>query len=103
MTGRLEHAAFFGNLNSTFRLQVEGSDWVDVELVEVSELNTTPRQEIFSIVFRCRSSVIFPQRIYRLEHDKMGQFDLFLVPIRKDNQSVDYEAVFNRLTKEAEP
>lgn|SRR5574341_482670 len=97
MTERLEHGAFFENLNSKFRLQVEASDWLDLELVEVSELKQTERQEIFSIVFRCRSKVVLPQRIYRLEHDSMGGFDLFLVPIRKDDESVYYEAVFNRL------
>jgi hypothetical protein len=32
-----------------------------------------------------------------MEHDEMGQFDLFLVPIRQDDQGFYYEAVFNRI------
>jgi hypothetical protein len=97
MAERLEHAAFLENLNSKFRLQVEGSDGMELELVEVSELKAAKRQEMFSIVFRCSSSAILPQRIYGLQHDDMGQFELFLVPISKDDQGVCYEAVFNRI------
>jgi hypothetical protein len=35
--------------------------------------------------------------MFRLEHDKIGAIDLFLVPVRKDEQGLYYEAVFNRL------
>jgi len=101
MTQRLEHAAFLENLESKFRLQLDGSDQVELELVEVSERKAARRQEMFSIEFCCRSSVVLPQRIYRLEHDKLGQFDLFLVPIRKDDHGVYYEAVFNRMLKDS--
>jgi len=97
MTEKLEHARFLENLNSKFRLQVQGSDEVELELTEVSELKETPRQEMFSIVFRSSSSVVMPQQTYRLEHDKLSEFDLFLVPIRRDDQGVYYEAVFNRI------
>jgi len=31
-----------------------------------------------------------PQRIYRVEHERLGAIDLFLVPIASDR----YEAVF---------
>ena len=102
MTERLEHAAFLENLQSTFRLHLEGSDAVDLELVEVSDLKAARRQEMFSLVFHCASSTVFPQRIYELEHDDMGQFDLFLVPIKKDDQGVYYEVVFNRLFEDSE-
>src|SRR5260370_31564379 len=97
MTERLEHAAFLENLKSKFRLQVQGFDGLDLELVEVSQRKTARRQEMFSLEFLCRLNQVLPQRIYRLEHDNMGQFDLFLVPIRRDDQGVYYEAVFNRL------
>ena len=97
MTEKLEHARFLENLNSKFRLQVQGSDEVELELTEVSQLEATRRQEMFSIVFRSSSSTVMSQRTYRLEHDKMGEFDLFLVPIRRDDQGVYYEAVFNRI------
>ena len=46
MTQRLEHAAFLENLESKFRLQLDGSDQVELELVEVSERKAARRQEI---------------------------------------------------------
>jgi len=95
-------AAFLENLQSTFRLTVDASDCVELTLVEVSERKLAKRQEIFSIEFLCRSTGVMPQRIYHVEHEHMGQFDLFLVPVRKDEQGVYYEAVFNRLFKDSE-
>jgi hypothetical protein len=102
MAEKLEHAAFLENLQSTFRLTVDGSDWLELTLVEVSERKLAKRQEIFSIEFLCRSAAVLPQRMYRIEHESMGQFDLFLVPVRKDDQGVYYEAVFNRLFEDSE-
>lgn len=97
MSEQLARAAFLENLGSTFLLRIEGGDPFELELVEVSDLQTTRRQEAFSIVFRCVSDQVLPQRIYRLGHDRMGEFDLFVVPIKKDANGVYYEAVFNRL------
>ncbi len=102
MTEQLEHTAFLENLGSTFRLRIEGGDPFELELLEVSDLQTTRRQEVFSIVFRCAAAQVLPQRIYRLGHDHMGEFDLFIVPIKKDAHGVYYEAVFNRLLENAE-
>ena len=101
MTDRFEHGAFLENLGSTFYL-VGGSEKIELELFEVSELKKARLQEMFSIVFRCRSGSVLPQRTYRLEHEKMGRRDLLLVPIQKDDQWVYYEAVFNLLFKDSE-
>jgi hypothetical protein len=37
------------------------------------------------------------QGVRNFIHDQMGQFELFIVPIRQDAQGFYYEAVFNRL------
>ena len=96
-TDRFEQAAFLENLGSTFCILIGSAENVELELIEVSEQKTSRFQEMFSVVFRSHEGSVLPQRIYRLEHEKMGQFDLFLVPIKKDDQGVYYEAVFNRL------
>jgi hypothetical protein len=36
-----------------------------------------------------------PQRIYRLQHEELGQLELFLVPIGPDADGMCYEAVFS--------
>ena len=37
------------------------------------------------------------QGVRDFSHDQMGQFELFIVPIRQDAQGFYYEAVFNRI------
>jgi len=38
---------------------------------------------------------MLPQGIYGLSHERMGDFDLFLVPISREELGFRYEAVFN--------
>ena len=96
---QLTHGEFKNQLNSRFSLKLNDSESAELLLTEVSELITGPRQEMFAIVFRGPAKSILPQRIYHLANDSMGELDLFLVPIRKDDEGVYYEAVFNRMLK----
>lgn len=97
MSSNFTRAAFFDQINSSFRLPLAESGAITLDLVEVSEVRTDGKQETFSAEFRGPGQVLLPQRIHRLEHPMMGTLDLFLVPIRKDNAGIYYEAVFNRL------
>ena len=55
-----------------------------------------PRSEPFSLVFLGPSNPILPQATYRLTHDRLGQLDIFIVPVGPDPQGrIQYEAVFN--------
>ena len=96
---KLDHGEFQNQLNSRFSLQLSDSESVELLLTEVSELSTSPRQEMFAIVFRGPANSIMPQRIYHLANDTIGELDLFLVPIKQDDEGVYYEAVFNRMLK----
>jgi hypothetical protein len=49
----------------------------------------------FSIIFLGPMNPILPQRIYRLEHEGLGAFEIFLVPLGPDKGKMQYEAVFN--------
>ena len=53
------------------------------------------RRRTFSVVFRTAGGVRLPQRIYGVEHPRLGRLDLFLVPIQPDAGGDLYEAVFN--------
>jgi hypothetical protein len=55
-----------------------------------------PGYEAFSIVFRGPSDPLLPQGMHRFHRDAIGTFDLFIVPIRRDQHGLYYEAVFNR-------
>jgi len=72
---------------------------MEVELIKVSELLISPSQERFSIEFQGPSETRATQGTYTFEHEDMGTFDLFIVPIRQDPNGIIYEAVFNRFSK----
>jgi hypothetical protein len=87
-------------LHTKFRIHVEPSQTIEVELVEVTDHGKIPAWEQFSILFQGPREPLLPQHIYQMEHETMGSFDLFLVPIGRDEKGTTYEAVFNREVKD---
>jgi hypothetical protein len=78
-------------LHDSFRISPPDADAFDVELVEVTEIPREPGGRApFSLVFRGGPNPPLPQRIYSVEHEKLGELDIFLVPIAVDQ----YQAVF---------
>lgn len=78
-------------LEDRFRIAPEGAPSFDVQLVEVTEIPREPGGRApFSLVFQGGPDPPLPQSIYRVEHDGLGELDIFLVPIAADR----YEAVF---------
>jgi hypothetical protein len=49
----------------------------------------------FSLMFLARDPRVLPQRIYRMEHQELGELAIFLVPVGKDTEGVRYQALFN--------
>jgi len=99
MATDLQHEEFLKHLNTRFGIRLSEAEAVEAELTEVSERLMSPRQERFSLVFRTAKDKLIEQGIRTLEHDAMGNFDLFIVPIGRDDDGTYYEAVFNRLVK----
>jgi hypothetical protein len=88
-------------LGETFRLGLDGGGDLELALIEATDLSQrgSPRgpgapRAPFSVVFRGPRETHLPQRIYRLRHDRLGAFELFLVPIGPDAVGMRYEAVF---------
>lgn len=103
MLDNLTRESFAPHLGSVFRLRLGPGETLEVELVEATALGggarvsaggPRARREPFSLVFRGPRAPILPQRIYRMEHARMGAFDLFIVPIGPDAEGLRYEAVF---------
>jgi uncharacterized protein DUF6916 len=84
-------------VGSTFQIRLNPQETVPVELAEISEFPDYegPRRAPFSLVFRGAHRFVLPQRIYQLEHEKIGPMEMFLVPIGPDQKGMRYEAVFN--------
>lgn len=100
MIENLTEAIFSRQLNTKFLLYPEPARPLDFELVEVA--SSAPQHERggerFSLIFRGPVETYLPQSTYRMEHAEIGAFDLFIVPVRRDDAGLYYEAIFNRQT-----
>ena len=99
MEALLDHEIFSRYLNTTFRISLSDSNIIEAELNTVSDLQLSPQQERFAVVFRGPREPLLNQGSYRFEHDEMGEFILFIVPLRQDDNGTFYEACFNRMRK----
>ena|SRR2546425_134059 len=103
MSVALTENEFSRHLNSRFRLTLQDQN-LELELMEVKaylpQANEQGEMERFSIFFAGPGNVYLPQRLYRLEHEQMGEFEIFLVPISGGEKGFRYEAVFNYFRSE---
>ena len=89
---------FAENLEGRFRVEAGRETIVELTLIEVTALpsrGNPMRPQPFSIVFRGPFDRQLPQRSYVFEHEKLGVFELFIVPIAPDEYGPRYEAIFN--------
>jgi hypothetical protein len=97
MEAALTHDEFSKHANTTFQVQVDENTNVELNLVSITELKLYPRQEEFTLEFRGPLNTFLGQGIRNFTHDQMGQFELFIVPVKQDEQGFYYEVVFNRI------
>jgi hypothetical protein len=98
MFDTLHYADFTPHLNTPFHLRL-GEEVLELKLIQVEEYNSTPQQERFALFFRAPQTAPAEQAIYQLEHAQLGSGSLFLVPIGRDAEGLQYEATFNRQSK----
>ncbi len=89
---------FAPRIGERFRLSADAEQAIEVTLIEASALGggtSAPdtRRRPFSLVFLGPPGPVWPQRIYRLEHE-VGSCDLFLVPIGPRDRGMQYQAIF---------
>lgn len=101
MEASLTHEEFSKHANTKFQVQLHQHPPVELDLIEVSELKVHPQQEEFTIVLRGPLDVYLDQGARLLKHDQMGEFELFIVPIKQDAEGFYYEAVFNRIREQS--
>lgn len=104
MLNDLTHATFAEQLGSPFQLQLGGAAPLLLELVDATEWNQPaaelnraalgPGRTPFSLLFRGPRQPVLPQKIYLLEHDRLGRLEIFLVPLGPEGEAMRYEAVF---------
>lgn len=99
MSEQISKAAFAEQVKTKFRTRFDGQPALELELTEVKEFATSPTVEQFSLFFLGPPEAPVWQGLYQLTHDQLGQLEIFLVPIGRDQTGVQYEAVFNRFVK----
>ena len=100
MEASLTHEEFSQHANTEFQVLVDDNTSVPLELTSVSELKVYPQQEEFTLEFRGPLNMFLEQGIHNFAHDQMGEFELFIVPVKQDAQGFYYEAVFNRIREQ---
>ena len=95
----LTFADFAAALKTKFRVNTSADAAVDFILTEAKSTSAAgssdPNPKQFSLVFTGPLASCLEQRTYRFEHDTLGTFDLFIVPVGRDSGRFHYEAVFN--------
>ena len=95
-------------LNTKFRVRLDSATVLEAHLTEATRARPSgsaptgsdaSRFESFSLVFCGPADRPLAQGIHRFEHEQIGAFDLFIVPIAREAQAMKYQAVFNRLAK----
>lgn len=85
-------------LNRPFQMRSDSAK-VELQLIRVSEFKHGRAQEgfriPFSIEFKSGPGHQWPQGVYRLFHDTLGEMELFIVPVGADSTGCYYEAAFN--------
>ena len=97
MGASLTHEEFSKHANNKFQVQADENTQVDLQLISISVLKLYPQQLEFTLEFRGPSDMFLGQGVRDFKHDQMGQFELFIVPVKQDAQGFYYEAIFNIL------
>ena len=97
MASTLTHDVFRKSVNGIFRISSDPHS-LDLELMECRRLASHPwgddSRDPFSLTFRGPLAPVLPQRIYSLQNERMGELQIFLVPIGPDGTGMRYEAIF---------
>jgi hypothetical protein len=96
MPETLQFNDFHALLNQAFQIETDAGTWVAAALVEARELGDalSEGRMPFSIVFRMGQDVRLPQKIYTIQHEALGEQQIFMVPLQPDANGNYYEAVF---------
>lgn len=97
LLGRLTSESFSKNLNTSFEIQVSALNIQELELIEVSKQKVHRGTESFDVLFRGKKESQFTQGTYMINHNRMGSFPVFVVPVGNPENGAFYQAVFSRM------
>jgi hypothetical protein len=104
MLDQVTVADFSPFVKATFRTEVEPGDVLELELIDAQPIGPEPQareanvpRRAYSLIFRGPNDRLLDQRIYSIEHPKLGTLGIFLVPLgpEGDPDGLHYQAIFN--------
>jgi|SRR5882757_8652293 len=84
-------------VNTDFIFSFSPEYKVTMKLNDVTEEIEKFRQRTFVLTFIAPEDTPIVQGIAAFENEKLGEGDVFIVPVGKDNRGVLFESVFNKL------
>lgn len=107
MLRTLVRSTFLQHVGETFYVRTESAPALIVQLAKVRDLPRAGLNRMkapvnsdiennFSILFRGPGSRSLEQGTYSFQHDGIGAFPLFVVPMGQEGDARYYEAIFNR-------
>ena len=86
---------FLQKLENVFLARATDGRMFELTLKAIEEHDLTETHEKFSVIFRGPLDMPPEQGMYSLKSEDIGSFDVFLVPISRNENGLDVEAVFN--------
>jgi hypothetical protein len=84
-------------LESHFFIMQSDQRVLEVELIEVNEGLQTEDTDCFSLIFHTMNGPALETNTYRVYHNQLGEFPLYLEHIERNEYGYYYKAMVNRL------
>src|SRR3982751_229156 len=97
MQEQLKPDLLIGYTGTTFEVLNIPSNIFSITLKKVVDVKKTDVNEVFSLLFKGPQTPFMPQAVYKLKHAELGELEIFLVPVARDQDGFEYEAVFNQM------
>lgn len=90
---------FQGIDSEEFTVDTDNGTTISLRLIEKRDLSrdddNSEKRSPFSLLFRAAPDIAFAQGTYLVRHENLGEFALFLVPVRLDEDGICYETIFS--------
>lgn len=95
MSGQdFDRGRFAGAVGSTFVVDPEGTP-VTMVLDRIADGPSQPGYEQYALTFRGPGDPVLAQQTFRIDHEGLGTMSIFLVPVGRVGDQIEYEACFN--------
>ena len=97
MLDQLKPDLLASHIGTTFDILNDPANVFSLTLKSVVEHEKTKHNQAFSLFFHGPPTPFLHQAIYTLKHTELGEFEIFLVPVTREQDGFEYEAVFTRM------